>query len=52
MSVESETGSIKVGKSADIVMLDQNVFDIAPGLIEGARPVLTFSQGQPVYEAP
>jgi predicted amidohydrolase YtcJ len=47
--VERDTGSIEVGKSADLVVLDQNLFRIAPEAISDTKVLLTLFEGQPVY---
>lgn len=51
MHQEAETGSIEVGKSADLVVLDRNLFAIPPGEIAGAKVLLTLFEGDVVYEA-
>ncbi|MDD1632538.1 MAG: amidohydrolase family protein, partial [Methylococcaceae bacterium] len=47
---EAETGSIEVGKSADLVVLDRNLFAIPPAEIAQARVLLTLFEGKLVYE--
>lgn len=47
--VERDAGSIEVGKSADLVVLDQNLFTIAPEAISDTKVLLTLFEGQPVY---
>jgi predicted amidohydrolase YtcJ len=49
---EQETGSIEVGKLADLIVLDQNLFDIEPQDISNTRVVLTLFGGDPVYGSP
>jgi predicted amidohydrolase YtcJ len=44
-------GSLTVGKLADAVMLDQDIFTIDPSQIEKARVVLTVMDGRIVFEA-
>ncbi len=51
MHQEAETGSIEVGKSADLVLLDRNLFAIPPAEIARAKVLLTLFEGQLVYEA-
>jgi len=46
---EQETGSIEVGKLADLIVLDQNLFDIEPQDISNTRVVLTLFGGDPVH---
>ena len=51
MHQEAETGSIEVGKSADLVVLDRNLFAIPPAEIAQAKVLLTLFEGKLVYEA-
>ena len=44
-------GSITAGKLADLVMLDRDIYAIAPSDIDKARVVLTIMDGKVVYEA-
>ena len=46
---EGETGSITVGKAADLVMLDRDLFSIAPDQIARAHVLLTLLDGHDVY---
>jgi predicted amidohydrolase YtcJ len=48
---ERETGSLEVGKAADLVVLDHNLFDIAPDRIHTAKVVMTVIEGRVVYQA-
>ena len=50
--LESEVGSIEVGKAADLVVLDRDLFDRGAGAIGEARVVATFIDGIAVHEAP
>ncbi|MNO80630.1 N-substituted formamide deformylase precursor [compost metagenome] len=43
------TGSIEVGKSADIIVLNQNLFDIPVDDISETRIVTTYFEGHKVY---
>jgi predicted amidohydrolase YtcJ len=47
---EHETGSIEVGKDADLVILDRSIFDPDVGPIGDAIVELTMVRGQVVYE--
>jgi predicted amidohydrolase YtcJ len=47
--LEADTGSIEVGKLADLIVLDQNLFDVAPEAISDTRVLLTLFAGQPVH---
>ncbi len=49
---EKETGSIEVGKLADLIVLDQNLFDIAPSKISDTKVLLTLFGGKPVLGDP
>jgi predicted amidohydrolase YtcJ len=52
LRLEDDIGSIAVGKSADLVVLDRNLFKARPDAVAGARPTMTFFEGRLVYEAP
>ena len=49
---ENVTGSVEVGKFADLVVLDRNLFDIEPEQISDTQVVLTLFDGKPVYGSP
>lgn len=44
-------GSIEVGKSADLIVLDQNLFEIPVTDIADTQVLMTVLEGQPVYQA-
>jgi predicted amidohydrolase YtcJ len=46
---EEETGSIEVGKLADLIVLDRNLFETDPDDISETRVLLTLFGGEPVY---
>ncbi len=48
---ERETGSIEVGKVADLVILERNLFEVAPREIHAVRVMRTLLEGRTVYEA-
>jgi predicted amidohydrolase YtcJ len=43
-------GSLEVGKSADIIVLDTNVFEAAPDDIAKTKVLTTYFEGEPVFE--
>lgn len=51
MHSEDETGSIEVGKSADMVVVDRDLFAIEPMEIYRAKPLRTIFAGEVVWEA-
>ncbi len=48
--LERETGSIEVGKLADLIVLDRNLFEIPVAEIHTARVLRTLLQGKTVFE--
>lgn len=50
MKLEDEQGSIEVGKRADLIVLDRNLFDIPPSEISDTKITLTLFDGRVVYE--
>jgi predicted amidohydrolase YtcJ len=48
---EVETGSIEVGKAADIVVLSENLFSIPAARIHEQKVLLTLLAGEPVYRS-
>ena len=49
---DETTGSIEVGKFADFVVLESNLFDLAFADIGGVRVIPTYVAGEPVYVHP
>jgi predicted amidohydrolase YtcJ len=47
---ENEKGSISIGKLADVVLLDRDIFKISPVEIAAAQALLTIVDGRIVYE--
>jgi len=47
--LERETGSIEVGKLADLVVLDRNLFEVPASRIHEARVLRTLLEGKTVY---
>jgi predicted amidohydrolase YtcJ len=46
---EDKTGSIEVGKLADLIVLDRNLFEIDPAEISETQVLLTLFEGNPVH---
>ena len=51
MSLEDEQGSIEVGKRADFVVLDRNLFEIPAHEISEANVTMTVFDGRTVYRS-
>jgi len=49
LRLESVTGSVQPGKSADLIVLNQNLFEIPVETISDTQVDLTWFQGQLVY---
>jgi hypothetical protein len=49
--MDRDTGSIEVGKYADLVVLDQNLFEIPTERISQTTVVTTMLGGKVVYSA-
>ena len=47
--LDKETGSIEVGKLADLIVIDKNLFDIPARDISEARVMFTLFEGEGVY---
>jgi predicted amidohydrolase YtcJ len=50
MRLETQTGMLRPGMQADLVMLDRNLFDVPPGAINEAQVELTMVGGEIVFE--
>jgi predicted amidohydrolase YtcJ len=48
---EGSRGVLKPGYRADLVLLDQDLFKVAPAMIESARVLATVTGGKVVYRA-
>jgi predicted amidohydrolase YtcJ len=46
------TGSIQVGKEADLVVVDRNLFDLSLDELADAKVQLTMVAGEPVFVDP
>lgn len=51
MGIADLTGSLEVGKSADLIVLDRHLFQIPPEELAGTRVLATYFEGRAVYEA-
>jgi hypothetical protein len=49
--LDTETGSIEVGKLADLVVLDRDLISAGPGDLLGGTVQLTLVAGEKVFEA-
>jgi len=49
---EKETGSVEVGKAADLIILDRNLFEISPEQIHKTKVVWTLLEGREVWREP
>ena len=49
---ETETGSIEVGKFADLIVLEQNLFETDPMKLKDVKVLLTLLEGEEVYRDP
>ena len=52
MFAERDTGSLEVGKSADLVVLDRNLFETPAAEIDQVKVLLTLSAGKEVFRDP
>jgi hypothetical protein len=43
------TGSIEVGKSADMIVIERNLFEVKPDRISKTRVIVTFFEGRVVH---
>ena len=51
MEKEDETGTIEPGKSADFIVINQNLLQIPPQKIHQTKVLRTVLQGETVYTA-
>ena len=49
--LDDDIGSIEVGKLADLIVLDQNLFEVETEEIPETKIIMTFFEGQQVYLA-
>ena len=52
LNVDKVAGSLEPGKSADVVILNQDIFTINPDCISETAPVMTIFEGKIVYQNP
>jgi predicted amidohydrolase YtcJ len=52
MGLENETGSVEVGKRADLVVLERDLFEVPVRRIGKVKVLLTLLDGVPVHEDP
>ena len=50
LHMEDEIGSIEVGKKADLVVLDRNIFEVDPYTIHETKVLMTLMNGNVVFE--
>jgi len=46
---DTETGTLEIGKAADLIVLDRNLFEVPVAHLHEARVLLTMLEGRPVY---
>jgi len=51
LKLESELGSLEVGKKADLIVLENNLFDLSTRDIHKTRILLTMMNGNVVYSS-
>jgi hypothetical protein len=47
--LDQDTGSLEVGKRADLAVLDRNLFDIKPAELSDTKVLVTLFEGKPVH---
>lgn len=50
LNIEQDTGTLEAGKSADITVLDRNIFTVRSREILDIKPVMTMTAGNIVYQ--
>jgi predicted amidohydrolase YtcJ len=50
MEKEDETGTIEVGKSADFIVIDQNILEVPVNKIHKTKVLQTVLRGKTVYK--
>jgi predicted amidohydrolase YtcJ len=49
MRLDGVTGSVETGKSADLIVLDRNLFEVPIDEVGDTEVVMTFFEGKPIY---
>lgn len=49
MRQEDKVGSIEVGKEADLIVLDRNIFSLSANQISKTKVIKTYLKGKQVY---
>jgi predicted amidohydrolase YtcJ len=52
MKQDTTTGSLEVGKRADLVILDRDIFTVDPNILADTKVLATYLDGRRVYKAP
>ena len=52
MKQDKTTGSLEVGKRADLVVLDRDIFSVDPDTIADTKVLATYLDGRLVYTTP
>ena len=52
LKLDNDIGSLEVGKSADLIVLSENLFDLEPSAISDVKVIKTFFEGNVVYDIP
>jgi predicted amidohydrolase YtcJ len=52
LRLDDRVGSIEVGKLADLVVLDRNLFEVRPREIHATKVLMTLMNGQIRHEQP
>ncbi|MDH5620986.1 MAG: amidohydrolase family protein [Gammaproteobacteria bacterium] len=50
MKLDREQGSVEIGKRADLLVLDRNLFEIPSSEISEAKVTMTVFDGRTVYK--
>lgn len=50
MGLADVTGSVEIGKSADLIVIDRNLFEVSPRELSATKVLTTYFEGRAVYE--